>query len=100
MKLFKGQVVHVKGTVVEPEPDCDDEITVQFEGRTYPDYVRLQNIVHAEPVQLAVGDLVMWKGTNNKYTILHIDGGVAFLKWDDGSGLHSTHDVSDLRRAD
>lgn len=99
MKLFKGQVVHVKATVQEPEPDYDGEVQLHFEGTSDWYFVHQNDIIHGEPAPLDVGDLVTWGAGRVHYTILCIDDGLAFLRgFDDRT--HYLHDVSDLRRAD
>lgn len=96
MKLFKGQKVHVEATVESPEPDREGEIVINING--YDTYANIDDIIHAEPMPFAVGDLVTWGDGLRNYTILCIDESVAFLKH--GHNSHATQDVSTLRRAD
>lgn len=96
MKLFRGQVVHVEATVMNPVPDHDGDIEILLRPQ-WSAYVPSEKIIHAEPAPLAVGDLVTWGHGVLNCTILHIDDGVAFIKCEDG--VRDLHAIADLRRA-
>lgn len=86
-----GDVVHVRGTVVEPP--LDGALSCDFEGAGRW-FVRSDSIVHVEPRPLQVGDRVTYPWKDFTGTILAIGAEHAWIKRSDG--VFETHKYDSL----